>query len=169
MVEVQSSLLQQRLSAVSDFEAAARAHAAFLAALTQQLFLELRVVGKTWEGILQSCTALAAAARLDDGSPASPFVSPTKVAEMEADFSRHAATLFMVLRGNKLAGSSRAPFLRLVRFFSPFPPFFTPCVHSTPSRLVVCRFGWQFPEAPHSPHSEAQCNALSCFDPGVMI
>lgn len=63
MIETQSALLQQRLSAVTDFEAAARAHAAFLSALTQQLFLELRVVGKTWEGILQSCVALATAAR----------------------------------------------------------------------------------------------------------
>lgn len=63
VIETQAALLQQRLSAVTDFEAAARAHSAFLAALTQQLFLELRVVGKTWEGILQSCVALATAAR----------------------------------------------------------------------------------------------------------
>ena len=69
VVEKQHELLQQRLEASSDFEEVERAHAAFLAACTQQMFLDLRVVGKTWEAILQSALGLAALVRVRGQAP----------------------------------------------------------------------------------------------------
>ena len=112
VIETQFAELEHRLEAAADFEAAERAHGAFLAACTQQSFLDLRVVGKAWEGILSVALSLVALALTDDGSAAAGAAEPRRVEALRAEFSRHCAALYLVLRSSKLQGSAHAPYLR---------------------------------------------------------
>ncbi|WCJ22227.1 hypothetical protein M5689_004325 [Euphorbia peplus] len=107
VIESQWNVLQAHIQDSHDFTELVNFHQEYLSALISQSFLDIGSVSRILDSIMKLCLQFCWSIENQESNP-----STSELDHITEEFNKKSNSLYTILRGSRLAGSQRAPFLR---------------------------------------------------------